>query len=122
MIVQDNDLSGESGRRHRAAVLAALLTRRCRSHSMPAEWFSDPAWDLMIDLYAKHMALPIEPEHVLLPPGSVPARFKRWVAIIVDGGFATERGGTLSLTAKGVESMHACIEEVACNVEHRAAG
>ena len=121
MVVQDNDLSGESGRRHRAAVLAALLTRRCRAHSMPAEWFSDPAWDLMIDLYAKHMTLPVDAEHVLLPPGPLPARWKRWAAIIVDGGFATERDGILSLTAKGVESMHACMEEVAASADRTAA-
>jgi hypothetical protein len=122
MIVQDNDESGESGKRHRAAVRAAVLTRRCRAHSMPAEWFSDPAWDLMIDLYARHMELPGESEHALLPPGPLPARWKRWVAIIVDAGYATDRGGILTLSAKGVESMHACIEEVAASADRYAAG
>ncbi len=122
MIVQDNDLSGESGRRHRAAVLAAIRTRRCRAHTMPAEWFSDPAWDLMIDLYARHMQLPVESEHVLLPAGPLPPRWKRWATLIVGGGFATERDGILSLSAKGVEAMHACIEEVAASADRHAAG
>jgi hypothetical protein len=121
MIVQDNDSSGESGRRHRTAVLAALLTRRCRAHVMPTEWFSDPAWDLMIDLYARHMALPVEAEHMLLPPGPLPARWKRWVAIVIDAGYATDRDGTLRLTTKGVESMHACMEEVAASADRSAA-
>ena len=114
MTVQDNDLSGESGRRHRAAVHAAILTRRCRSTSMPAEWFSDPAWDLMIDLYATHMALPVDPLHAVLPPGPLPARWDRWAAIVVQAGFATSRGGNgLRLAARGVEAMHGCMEEVA---------
>ena len=73
----------------------------------------------MLDLYATHMSLPVDPEHILLPPGPLPARWKRWAAVIVTGGFATDRDGTLSLTANGVEAMHACIEQVAAQTDSR---
>lgn len=121
MIVQDNDLSGVSGRRHRAAVHAAVMTRRCRSKLMPGEWFSDPAWDLLIDLYAKHMGLQVETEHALLPPGPLPERWKRWAAIIIDGGYASKRDNILTLTSHGVETMHNCIEEVALRADRASA-
>lgn len=113
MIEQDNDLSGESSKRHRAATIIAYMTRRCRTQHMPAEWFSDPAWDLMIDLYATHLALPVDPAHAVLPVDALPTRWERWAKVVEEGGFATRRDGALRLTTRGVEAMHACIEEVA---------
>jgi hypothetical protein len=80
---------------------------------MPAEWFSDPAWDLMIDLYAQHLALPVDPAQLMLPPDVLPLRWERWAAVIEAGGFATRRDGALRLTTQGVEAMYACIEQVA---------
>ncbi len=117
MIVQDNDLSGESGRRHREAVLAAVKTRVCRSYHMPAEWFSDPAWDILIELYAKHMGLPFDVTNALLPIDAMPPRLERWAKLLESEGIATRRDGPFRLTAKGVESMHACIEEIARQVD-----
>ncbi len=117
MIEQDNDASGESGRAHREAVMIAFTTRRCRSRHMPAEWFSDPAWDLMIELYVAHMAFPVDPTEIVAPPHALPARWERWARIIEKAGFATRRGGPLRLTTRGVEAMHACIEEVARHVD-----
>lgn len=89
------------------AVRAALEVRRVRSHIMPAQWFNDPAWIILVDLFEAHLTCgdPISIESFKCG-GRESAR--RWCEILGAGGMVGQTGANVELSASGVEVMYSC--------------
>lgn len=84
------DTGPQSFTRSRARFVRGLIRqRRQREHHFPADMFADPAWDMMLDLYAAHY----EGGHdvsvsSLCIASAVPATTAlRWIKMMTDAGF-----------------------------------
>lgn len=61
--------------------------RRRREHHFPADLFADPAWDMMLDLYAAHYERRDISVSSLCIAAAVPATTAlRWIKLMVDEG------------------------------------
>ena len=61
--------------------------RRRREHHFPADIFADPAWDMMLDLYAAHYERREISVSSLCIAAAVPATTAlRWIKLMVDEG------------------------------------
>ena len=93
-------------------IQSVLLVRRARASVLGKDLFSDPAWDMLLELYAaslsgRRVTLP-ELARVTETPTSVAAR---WIQALEQSGNVTvDRGGSpflvyVSLSAEGVSRM-----------------
>ncbi|MGL3822869.1 hypothetical protein [Sphingopyxis sp. R3-92] len=65
----------------------AIRQRRQREHYFPADLFADPAWDMMLDLYAAHYEGQVISVSSLCIAAAVPATTAlRWIKTMVDDG------------------------------------
>lgn len=74
--------------RGRAKLVRGLIReRRRREHHFPADLFADPAWDMMLDLYASHYEGREIGVSSLCIAAAVPATTAlRWIKLMVDDG------------------------------------
>ncbi|MDF0546043.1 MarR family transcriptional regulator [Sphingobium sp. H39-3-25] len=93
----------------------ALMARRLREEVIGSELFSDPAWDILLDLYAAlARGVRVKASSVSLIAGVPPSTCRRWVSKLIDLGLierAKERPDQrftyLGLSAEGREIMEA---------------
>ena len=65
-----------------------IRKRRHREHFFPPEIFADPAWDMLLDLYAAHYEGQVVTVSSLCIAGSVPTTTAlRWVKVMRDQGW-----------------------------------
>ncbi|NIJ35720.1 hypothetical protein FHR22_000369 [Sphingopyxis panaciterrae] len=65
-----------------------IWKRRHREHFFPADLFADPAWDMLLDLYAAHYEGQAVTISSLCIAGSVPATTAlRWIKLMIEQGW-----------------------------------
>jgi DNA-binding MarR family transcriptional regulator len=95
------------------AIRAALKARRQRSDFFSAKMFSDPAWDMLLELYAAYLADRRVNISRLAERSAVPMTTAlRWMTTLQSEGLIDRRDDPfdkrryfLSLTAKGLNAM-----------------
>ena len=98
---------------HRASVATIIRGRQTRAQFMPENWFSDPAWDILLHLYEAHLD---GVEHSVGDLGSFastsPATTNRWLDVLFSRGWIhrrrcerDQRRVFVSLTETGAEKM-----------------
>lgn len=109
--------AGPSGGALPGADLArwALMARRLREDVIGGELFSDPAWDILLDLYtALARGARVKSSSVAVIAGVPPSTGRRWVSKLLELGLiervkerADQRFTYLGLSAKGRDIMEA---------------
>lgn len=105
-------------------VRAVQAARKRRTAVFPEELFSDPAWDILLELYAAHLE-----QHRISITGvcaasSVPTTTAlRWIAKLQQDGLVVRTGDPLdarrswiALTSVGVERMRSFFETLPLGV------
>lgn len=73
-------------------VRATIRARRMREKYFPADYFADPAWDMLLDLLAAEIAQHRVPVSSLCIAASVPATTAlRWMKTLTDAGIFVRR-------------------------------
>jgi DNA-binding MarR family transcriptional regulator len=74
-------------RRRAGAIRLRLRQRRMRTQYFPADLFADPAWDMLLDLYAARIEGQVVSVSSLCIAASVPATTAlRWIKTMTDAG------------------------------------
>lgn len=77
---------------HRASVATVIQGRQARAQFMPENWFSDPAWDILLHLYEAHLD---GVERTVGDLGSFantsPATTNRWLDVLFSRGWISRR-------------------------------
>lgn len=92
-----------------------LMARRLREEIIGNELFSDPAWDILLDLYAAHArGIRVKASSVPLIAGVPPSTGRRWVSKLIDLGLVErtkerpdQRFNYLGLSVRGRQIMEA---------------
>lgn len=116
----DEVMSARAELGHRAAVADIIRARQTRAHFMPENWFSDPAWDILLRLYEAHLDAV---ERTVGDLGSFaatsPATTNRWLDVLVSRGWIhrrrcdrDQRRVFVSLSASGASHMHDYFEQM----------
>ncbi|MEP9360916.1 MarR family transcriptional regulator [Sphingomonas sp. KR3-1] len=103
---------------HREEVERIIRVREARGKYMPENWFSDPAWDILLRLYQAYLD---GLERTVGDLGSFastsPATTNRWLDVLSGRGWIhrrrcerDQRRVFVSLTDAGAEQMHECLE------------
>ena len=106
---------------HIRAVKSVLRARRRRDRLFDGEVFADPAWDMLLELYALHLDNRRESISSLCIAAQVPATTAlRWIVRLEQDGLAVRsddpkdgRRSWIELTDKGVERMRGYFEMLA---------
>lgn len=78
---------GAAERQHAKAVRRLLRQRRMREQYFPADLFADPAWDMLLDLYAARLEHQPVSVSSLCIAAAVPATTAlRWIKTMTDAG------------------------------------
>jgi DNA-binding MarR family transcriptional regulator len=105
---------------HRASVSTIIRGREARGRFMPENWFSDPAWDILLRLYEAYLD---GVERTVGDLGSFastsPATTNRWLDVLVSRGWIhrrrcerDQRRTFVSLSENGADKMHAYFEQM----------
>lgn len=108
---------------HRASVESIIRVREARSKFMPENWFSDPAWDILLRLYHAYLD---GLERTVGDLGSFastsPATTNRWLDVLASRGWIHRRRDErdqrrvfIALSETGAEQMHECFEQMRKN-------
>lgn len=95
------------------AIRSLIRLRRNRDHFFGAEMFADPAWDILLELYASELGQQRVSVTSLCSCAAVPATTAlRWISALQEKQFIERRPDPLdgrrhfiSLTDKGLEAM-----------------
>lgn len=96
-----------------------LAARKRRAALFSDELFSDPAWDILLELYALHLEQQRTSVSSVCVTASVPASTAlRWIAKLEGGGLVVRtedpldaRRSWIALTSEGVERMNTYFEK-----------
>lgn len=107
------------------SVRAVLRQRKRRSNFFAAKLFSDPAWDMLLTLYAAHLGQTRLSIGSLCRTGGVAGTTGlRWIALFEKEGLAARRNDPLDgrrvyieITTKGLAAMNGCFEGVCLTSE-----
>lgn len=96
-------------------VRRAISARRGRDNFLPGHLFADPAWDMLLELYAAELEQIRLSTSNLCDASDVPATTAlRWISTLVDEGLAERHGDPLDarrvfvrLSLKGLKGMSA---------------
>ncbi|MDV3456127.1 MarR family transcriptional regulator [Sphingomonas sp. HF-S4] len=116
-------MSARASPDHRASVESIIRVREARSKFMPENWFSDPAWDILLRLYHAYLD---GLERTVGDLGSFastsPATTNRWLDVLASRGWIHRRRDErdqrrvfISLSETGAEQMHECFEQMRKN-------
>jgi len=94
-------------------VQSVLTVRRARQRIFGRQLFADPAWDLILELYATRLGnrriTASDLARLLGLPASVT---KRWISVLVDAGIAKVKiEGAVELTDEGAGKMARLINQ-----------
>jgi DNA-binding MarR family transcriptional regulator len=104
-----------------AATVGALIeTRKARGALFPKNWFSDPAWDILLFLYRAHLSNDrITVGNISEGCDSRPTTTIRWVDILESYKLVTRqrckldsRRAFIELTGKGVDAMNSYFSNI----------
>lgn len=112
--------ASDSGRDKAKRVRAEIRKRRSREHYFPSDLFADPAWDMLLDLYAARLEGQMVSVSSLCIAASVPATTAlRWIKTLTDSGLfereADEKDGRrifIAMSDKAFSSMEQYFEAV----------
>jgi DNA-binding MarR family transcriptional regulator len=98
-----------------ADVKAAIKARRAREAFLPAHLFADPAWDMLLELYAAELDQMRVPTSSLCAASAVPATTAlRWIGTLESEGLVERKNDVLDgrrifvrLSSKAVSLMEA---------------
>ncbi|AQA00225.1 hypothetical protein BWQ93_18490 [Sphingopyxis sp. QXT-31] len=120
---RDYELDQRIMRRHRAkAVRRMLRQRRMREQHFPADLFADPAWDMLLDLYAAQLERHPVSVSSLCIAAAVPATTAlRWIKTMTDAGLCLRKAdpldgrrifiGLADATFEGMERYFEALDE-----------
>ncbi|HWU94442.1 MAG TPA: MarR family transcriptional regulator [Sphingomonas sp.] len=105
---------------HRLVVERIIRVREARGKFMPENWFSDPAWDILLRLYQAYLD---GLERTVGDLGSFastsPATTNRWLDVLSGRGWIhrrrcdrDQRRVFISLNEAGAEQMRECLEQM----------
>lgn len=93
-------------------ILSLLLARRARDDLLGRDLFSDPAWDMLLELYAAKLAgRTMTLKQLALAVETPPSTAARWLSALDEHGLTTlagrpdEDGGLVSLSAEGLSKL-----------------
>lgn len=95
-----------------ATVRWVKQVRRARSSLLSSSLFSDPAWEILLQLYEDYLVgrvssvRTISASHRHLSDGSI----ERWSALLGEHGMLMRPQGQLMLTCKAVDALERCFE------------
>jgi DNA-binding MarR family transcriptional regulator len=104
---------------------ATIRIRRARAAHFPPEWFSDPAWDILLFLFISHLQeVKVTVGDVGHGTGNRPTTAIRWLDIIESAGLLDRRRSTrdsrrvyVFLNERGVNLMRKYFEAIRPNSE-----
>lgn len=116
----ENLMFQREGLDHRAMVEGIIRVREARARFMPENWFSDPAWDILLRLYQAYLD---GLERTVGDLGSFastsPATTIRWLDVLSNRGWIHRRRDErdqrrvfISLNEIGAEQMRECLEQI----------
>ena len=74
-------------RRRAKAIRQLLHQRRVRAQYFPADLFADPAWDMLLDLYAAKLERePVSVSSLCIAAGVPTTTALRWIKMMTDAG------------------------------------
>jgi DNA-binding MarR family transcriptional regulator len=94
-------------------ILSVLLVRRARSAILGEQLFSDPAWDILLELYAARLGdREVSLEDVARSIDTPESTTKRWVKALEERGLVSSKRGSaeddgvrISLTEQGADKI-----------------
>lgn len=100
-----------------AQVRAVIRARRLRARFLPADWFADPAWDMLLDLAAAELAGVRQSVSALCVAADVPPTTAlRWIKRLCDDGHLVRAGDPLDrrrmfigMAPATSAAVHACL-------------
>lgn len=98
-------------------IRAAIRSRRLRAQFFPSDLFADPAWDMLLDLFAARLEQRLVSVSSLCIAAAVPPTTAlRWIGTMHDNGLferkadpSDRRRAYIALSSKGVEGMRAYV-------------
>jgi DNA-binding MarR family transcriptional regulator len=118
-VAQRRLLPAEKGAVTPSHIRAVLRARQLRNRHFPEGLFADPAWDMLLDLYAARLQqMPVSVSSLALASGVPPATAYRWMDVMLRHDLieripdsADKRRVFVHLTDAGAERMRAYFEE-----------
>lgn len=118
MVVAETGLEFTATQSEEHAITAAdirqiVRARRLRDRYVDTGMFEDPAWDMMLDLYAAHLERAhVSVSSLCIAAAVAPTTALRWIARLTEAGLFERRPDPfdrrrafMSLTARGLEAM-----------------
>ncbi len=104
-----------------ATVRGAIRARRLREQFFASDLFADPAWDMLLDLFAARLeGGNVSVSSLCIASAVPPTTALRWITTLTDAGLvarqedpADKRRAFIVLTARGVAGMQGYAEAVA---------
>ncbi len=124
-LFQITDYVQKNGAQRVRAVRAAMAARELRGHYFDPDFFADPAWDLLLELYLAHLEQRRLSVSALFKAGGQPATTNlRWLAKLEQDALAERVNDKLdarriwvSLSPKGVDAMKRYFDEAAITTD-----
>lgn len=124
-LFQITDYVQKNGAQRVRAVRAAMAARELRGDYFDPDFFADPAWDLLLELYLAHLEQRRLSVSALFKAGGQPATTNlRWLAKLEQDALAERVNDKLdarriwvSLSPKGVDAMRRYFEEAAITTD-----
>lgn len=96
-----------------AELRAVIRARRMRAQFLPGELFADPAWDMLLDLFAAEMERrQVSVSSLCIAAAVPPTTALRWIGTLHEAGLferqadpSDRRRAYIGLSAKGLEGM-----------------
>jgi DNA-binding transcriptional ArsR family regulator len=92
-------------------IQSLLLARRARDELLGEDLFSDPAWDLLLELYAAELGRrPVTVQDLVLATGTPASIAERWLSALAERGLVIPSGragggARISLSAEGLSKL-----------------
>jgi hypothetical protein len=98
-----------------AEIRRLIRARRLRDRTFGAGLFEDPAWDMMLDLFAAHLEeTDVSVSSLCIAAAVAPTTALRWIGRLIDAGLFTRapdpldrRRTLMSLSRHGLQAMYA---------------
>lgn len=111
-----------------------IAVRRLREEMFGSQFFADPAWDILLDLYIHgEKGVPVSISSLCMAAAVPPTTAQRWIKLLADAGVLVRgndpcdaRRVFITLAREAHESMHVCLrrtmaELAGCIAEKKAA-
>lgn len=111
---------GAGGEASAGEIRAAIRSRRLRAQFFAPELFADPAWDMLLDLFAAELERRrVSVSSLCIAAAVPPTTALRWIGTMHDAGLferqadpVDRRRAYIVLSAKGLQGMHSYVGAV----------